>query len=250
MTKRAETISFDQNSILATAFDRLSSSKLIKTSTGRDETARREITSCLETARACVAGLCNPMSSYISIDATPSENGVTIADTRIENQRMLEALRGDSCIFAYLITCGYDSREALRKLNHDYALYHFQHLIAQQILYSLGAHVHEVIRENSPDFQFFRCAIRMRATPSESGLEDDDTGERLIWDAGAVRQLLQVFINNSLGVQVTHQGSFTPLHSIVGLAMGTRETKRADSEFKPISSDSRSPAIDTRRMLP
>ena len=160
----------------------------------------------------------------MEVDAAAFNNGVMIDNIYVPNKKMHTFFHEDSRVFAYLITCGFDSREAFQLLDQDYSLYHFQHLIGQQLLYTLGCQLHTTICEHMPEYRFFRCAIRMQNNfPDIDGNEHIDNPQ-YCWDPDLVKKILHLFGQNTLGIQVTNQGSFNPLHSIVGIVMGNKMT--------------------------
>ena len=181
---------------------------------------RSEVEHCLGVALQCVVSLCEPAGLIREVSAEKMNHGVLLGGrVVIDNVKMRDVLTQDAQASIYLATCGYDSRKALRWLDGDYSIYHFQNMIGRELLYAIGRQAFINMTENFPMRHFFRYAIKMRNEQFGDGMVEPMSLMPDYWDASKVISLLDFFEKNDLGVTTAGSGCLSPVHSLLGVMM-------------------------------
>lgn len=211
----------DRVSLLAEAYRRTLGRKEVQRALQKGGSVKSEVEQCLGAAFRCVESLCEPGGQICEVSTEKVANGVRLGrDTVIHSVKMRDELTRGAKAYVYLATCGYDSQKALRWLDGDYSIYHFQNMIGRELLYSIGRHQYHNTRVDFPQYHFARYAVKMRnecfgdnATEAISLMPD-------YWDARKVISLLDCFDKGALGVFATDSGCLSPVHSLLGVMMG------------------------------
>ena len=147
MLRRVEV---DRDTLLMQAYRRVVARKDIEKVIADGGAARDEVLTCLEKALCCVRELADPAAAVLAtrqnkIGEDPSFGHEVLARSMVR----AGATDPDSRAYLYLMTCGYDSREAMRRLNSDYVSYHFQNSIGCELLFALGRLVARSVRDQA-----------------------------------------------------------------------------------------------------
>lgn len=198
-------VPLDREALIAEALRRIRGRRDIEQAFDRLGPARAELADCLQAASDCVRQMARPAAAVIG--AQPAELGLVQDNDACAGNAKTEALG-----FAYLLTCGYDSREALAWLDGDYTSYHLQDAIARELVFALGREVSQWLRSQRPGWRFARQALRDGAVPAAVGAPP--------WDPRRVTPLLSRFDGCAMGVGATSAGELVPLHSLLGVMLG------------------------------
>ena len=219
---------FDRDALLAQAYQRVLASREVRSALQREGCLQEEIRLCLQAAYQCVGTLCAPQGGLLEVDARCAGDAVVLGGrVVIHNQRLRAQSMPDGKAYLYLLSCGYDSRAALKWLDGDYATYHLQNQIAAELLYGIGRQLHAQVCRQAPQIRFVRYAAKMPAGRRDAaGVAPLLPGN---WDPATVHALLQLFGDERLGVSLTGAGCFAPLHSLLGVMTGTPAPRPASA---------------------
>ncbi len=132
----------------------------------------------------------------------------------LDIESFVDPAHPDARGFVYLLTAGYDSRDAMAWLDGDYTSYHLQNSIARELVFALGRHVSRWLRAERPDWHFARRVLR-----GDAGCTAGVDHQRI---SSRVAPLLSWFGGCTLGVGTTSSGELVPLHSVLGVMLGKR----------------------------
>lgn len=221
----------DREALLAEALRRVDGRRDIGRAFDRLGPARSELADCLQAALACVQQLARPAAAVVCARLPELGRELTGIDA-LAGHEALEA-RG----FVYLVTCGYDSRDALAWLQGDYTSYHLQDAISRELVFAIGREVSRWLRAERPDWRFTRQVLRDGSAPAAGGARR--------WDPRRIAPLLSWFDNSGLGVGTTTAGVLIPLHSVLGVMLGKPAT---DTDgITPPTAAAQDPVPDARR---
>lgn len=224
-------IDFDREDILMEARRRVVRRRDVGRVFEQEPAVCEQLTECLDLAFRCVQTLAKPAAAAIEVDAEEIVRELMLGDEPLLMTPKLDPeMAGKATARLYLVTCGLDSREAMRWLNNDYTAYHFQDEIARELVFALGRHAHRSVCAHYPGYRFVRHAIRTE-TVSSCGIVAGSGGTVRQWDPRRVGRLLQRFGSDALGVSTTSAGCLTPLHSLLGLMTGTPLGENAQVTF-------------------
>lgn len=213
-------IDFDRDKILTEAHGRVANRRDVERVSQREPAVGDQLTECLDLAFHCVRTLAKPAAAVIEVDTDEIVLDLMHGDEPLLlTPNVDQTLARSSKARLYLVTCGFDSREAMRWLNNDYTAYHFQDEIAREMVFALARHTHRSVCADYPGYRFVRHAIRTE-TITSCGMGAGGGGTLRQWDPRRVGRLLQRFGSASLGVSTTSAGCLMPLHSLLGLMIG------------------------------
>lgn len=207
-------LKIDRQQVLDEARRRACARREVRLVLERADHAGDELAACLDAARQCVQRLARPAAAIVPgpFADFAAEFGLDLpAGDGVGAEH--PAAQG----FAYAVTCGYDSREAMKLLQGDYVSYHLQDAMAREIAFALGREVASRLRRWRPGWQFRRCVLHDAEAASPSA----EVGARRRWDPRQVARLLRRFDAHALGVLAHPSGGLDPLHSVLGLMVGT-----------------------------
>ncbi|HJV88211.1 MAG TPA: hypothetical protein VJ698_22265 [Noviherbaspirillum sp.] len=214
-------IDFDRDDLLTQAHDRVANRRDVERVRKGTDAAYEQLSECLALALRCVQTLAKPAAAVIEVNAAEILHDLTHGDEPLLlTPRVEPSTAGDVKACLYLVTCGLDSREAMRWLESDYAAYHFQNEIARELVFAVARHTHRSVCADHPGHRFVRHAIRTEM-PTPHGAVRGNGGASRLWDPRGVGRLLQRFGSDALAVSTTSAGCLTPLHSLLGLMIGT-----------------------------
>ena len=213
-------VRLDKNSLLTEAYSRTLSKREIRHVMEEGGSVRSEVEHCLGVALQCVEALSEPAGLIREVSAEKMNHGVRLGGRDvIDNVKMHDDLTQGAQASIYLATCGYDSRKALRWLEGDYSIYHFQSMIGRELLYAIGRQLFINMKEDFPLRHFSRYAIMMEKEYFGDGVTDTVSLMPDYWDARKVFSLLDFFEKNDLGITATDSGCLSPVHSLLGVMM-------------------------------
>ncbi|WP_170765761.1 hypothetical protein [Ruegeria lacuscaerulensis] len=164
----------------------------------------------MDQATGCITALARPEALFMPVTTRLVPDGVRVADrVTLDGADIAQDVRQGAQVTAYLLTLNYAQPQAFEWLGHEYGAHHVQSDLGSEVLFALGREAHRVLRMRSP-------AGRLRRVPV---LASAQCGQRQAWDPARVQALLTVFDVVNPGVQVTDTGCFTPLNSLLGLAL-------------------------------
>lgn len=233
---------FDRDALLAQAYRRVLAAREVRSALGPDGCLHQELGSCLQAAYRCVRSLCAPQGGVLEVDARCAGDAVVLGGrVVVHNPRLREQAVPDGKATLYLLSCGYDSREALKRLDGDYATYHLQNMIAAELLYGIGRQLHAQVCRGAPQIRFARYAVKMPATQREAaGMLPLLPGN---WDPATVHALLELFGDERLGVSLTGAGCFVPLHSLLGVMTATPAPASAGKPASAVTTPAAAAAV-------
>lgn len=213
-------VRLDKNSLLTDAFNRTLGKREIRQVMEKGGSVRSEVEHCLGVARQCVESLYEPSGLIREVSSEKMNHGILLGEkVVIDNVKMRDDMIQGAQVAIYLLTCGYDSREALKWLDGDYSIYHFQNIISRELLNAIGRQLFINMSEEFPLRHFFRYSIKMRNESFCNDVEEPISLMPRYWDAHKVISLLDFFNNNDLGVTATISGCLSPVHSLLGVMM-------------------------------
>lgn len=213
-------IPLDRKALLAEAWKRIFSKSEIRQVMDKGGSVRSEVEHCLGVALQCVEALCEPTGLIREVSAERVSQGVLLGGrTVIHNFKMRDDLTQGAQASVYLLTCGYDSRDALRWLDGDYSIYHFQNMMGRELLYAMGRQLLSGMSEDFPHRHFSRYAVKMKNEYFGEGAKEAISLLPNYWDARKVISLLDFFGTNELEVTATDSGCLSPVHSLLGVMM-------------------------------
>jgi len=164
----------------------------------------------LNQAYDCIAALARPEAFFVPVSAEQVPGGVRLADrVTLEGGDLERDVADGARVTAYLLTLNYSQSQAFDWLGRDYGAHHVQTDLGSEVLFALGREAHRSMRACTP-------TGRLRRVPV---LASAQCGQRRMWSPADVQALLTCFDGVNPGVQVTDTGCFTPLNSILGLAL-------------------------------
>lgn len=187
----------DREALLAEARSRVTRRRDIGQAFERLGPAGAELALCLDAAFDCVHALARPAATVLPLRLRSLERELGI-------EHEIQAPGGGGAPaqaigFVYLLGCGYDSRDAFRRLHGDYTSHHFQDAIARELVFALGREVSRWLRRQRPDWRFVRQVLR----------------------GGRACRLLRRFDGAPPHVRANAAGALVPLHSVLGWMLGT-----------------------------
>lgn len=207
---------FPKEEMLASVMAKLKSQREIRNTAARGPEEKAAVEDCLEEAFDCVNALCSPGAVHVELRGTKIDDQIIFQNgLSITNKKLVKNFGRGTRIFAYLVTCGYDSRDAFKALDGDYAIYHFQYMIGRELLFLAGRELHKRLQEQYKGAQFIRYPLSMH-----KDLIDPQTSHPTVqnaWDPLQVRKLVDFFDGETLAVQVKEEGCLEPLHSLAGI---------------------------------
>jgi hypothetical protein len=213
-------VRLNKNFLLAEAYSRVLGKREIRQVTAGGGSVRYEVEHCLGVALQCVESLCEPAGLIREVSVEKMIHGVLLGGrVVIDNAKMRDDLTQGAQASIYLATCGYDSREALRWLDGDYSMYHFQNMIGRELLYAIGRQAFISLKEDFPWRHFSRYSVKTKNENSGEGAVGEMSLTSDYWDARKVISLLDFFDSNELGVTATGSGCLSPVHSLLGVVM-------------------------------
>ena len=216
----------DREALLAEALSRVTRRRDIGQAFERLGPAREELANCLDAAFSCVHALARPAATIV-----PASLQVLARDLDIES--LGAGAQAGARGFVYLLGCGYDSRDALARLEGDYTCYHFQDAIAREIVFALGREVSRWLRTQRPGWRFVRQVLRDGAGTAVAAGRPSDTPRH--WDPRCVGLLLRWFEGAAPQVTTTSAGGLAPLHSLLGLMVGKPDAQVDAAGPRPVA---------------
>lgn len=164
----------------------------------------------LDQAADCIAALARPEALIVPIAAEIVPGGVRLAGkVTLEGEDLdMDVARGAE-VSAYLMTLNYSQSQAFEWMDRDYGAHHVQSDLGSEVLFALGREVKQHLRARCRDGRLRQIPILTSAL----------CGQRRIWEPSSVQALLTVFDGLDSGVSVTDTGCFSPLNSLLGLAL-------------------------------
>lgn len=201
-------IPIDRDALLLEAHERVVRRRDLAAAGQRSAEAQAELAGCIAQGWQCVRELARPAAAFVPL--RPSDLPPSVAGGRAGHEA------GRVLSFAYLVTCGYDSREALRRLDGDYASYHFQDAFARELVFALGREVARALRAAHPHLRLRRVVIG----DSQAAACRGAGAAASRWDPASVAALLRRLGADALGVGTLARGGLAPLHSVLGVMTG------------------------------
>ncbi|MBF0277723.1 MAG: hypothetical protein HQM13_08035 [SAR324 cluster bacterium] len=209
-------VKIDSDQLLDETCQKIKSSPAVRQTISKNAMASGEIDDCIREANQALKKIIAPKAAYIPVSTELTEHGVKLKNGMIlENRNMVRQYPLKKQTFVYLVTAGYDTQDAFRELNSDYIVYHFQHLIAKTYIVKYAQQFHIEMQWPFPGLKFVRYSVLMKGYGHTNGKD--------YWDPLMVRELISHFGENSLGVEVTEAGCFSPLYTLAGITMGISE---------------------------
>lgn len=213
-------IRLDRAALIAEAYSRTLGKKEIRRVIEEGGSVRVEVEKCLGMALDCIHALCKPAGFTLDVNAEKAECGVLLnGRVFINNAKLRDELTVGAQVSVYSLTCGYDSREALKWLDGDYTVYHFQNMLGRELLFAIGRQLFANLGNEFPLRHFSRYSIRVRDGSLCDGVSESKYPAPNYWDARAVLSLLDLFVSNELGVTATDSRCLSPVHSLLGVMM-------------------------------
>jgi hypothetical protein len=198
----------DREALLAEAHARVTGRRTVRSTLDQAGAAAEELQACVDAGWRCVSTLARPAAAVLPLDASRLDGELHRWHAGLERRSP------GTEPFAYLVTCGYDSRDAFRQLDGDYAGYHFQDAFARELVFALGRLVGRQLRAAWPTWRFTREVIG-GAGPQAACGASASAG----WEPRMVAALLRP-LGGALGVAAASSGALVPLHSLLGVMTG------------------------------
>ncbi|MFY2823806.1 hypothetical protein [Ruegeria sp. MALMAid1280] len=164
----------------------------------------------LNHANDCIAALARPEAFFVPVSAQQTPGGVRLADcVTLEGADLERDVANGAQVTAYLLTLNYSQSQAFEWLDRDYGAHHVQTDLGSEVLFALGREAHRHLRTKTPTGRLQRVPV----------LASEQCGQRRVWSPADVQALLTCFEGVNPGVRVTDIGCFSPLNSILGLAL-------------------------------
>jgi hypothetical protein len=217
--------SINNHELLRVAEEKLRKQKEIRRTILRDSQASSEIDDCLKQSAMLLQEFMKPDYRICEVDAVLKDGVLSIGNCEISESPLLKAITKNSKFFLYLITLNYDSEAMMKRLESDYVLYHFQHILGRESLFALGRNLFDDYSKVYSNLKLKRHPIKMRKESYEISNTDCNEGEDNYWDPTVVTNLKEYFKGDDMGVQVTPSGCFSPLQTILGIMVGNEDAK-------------------------
>lgn len=170
------------------------------------------VRSWMAQAGDCITACAWPVALFMPVSARAEAGAVRLDDrVTLQGTDIAREVGQGAQLTAYLLTLNYSQPQAFEWLGRDYAAHHVQSDLGSEVLFALGREAHRVMRARAPSGRLRRIPV----------LASEACGQRRVWNPASVQALLTVFDEVNPGVRVTDTGCFTPLNSLLGLALSS-----------------------------
>ena len=138
-----------------------------------------------------------------------SETEIFIKDLRFAAGSWSTRLHEGDVLRMYCLSAGARGADVWQHSNEDYVLASTLHLLGSEIVYAIGRGFDKAIRSEKPDRNYWqKLALLSR---------EESTADYCKWDPAVGHSFFTKFVGNDQPVSITSEGSFDPIHTVLGL---------------------------------